>query len=55
MTVVTGVQTCALPISFPGFAELKRSLREKPRLRSLGFRPDQDAGVEDWRDGAVRS
>jgi hypothetical protein len=41
--------------TFPGFAELKRSLREKPRLRSLGFRPEEDAGVEDWRGGAVRS
>ena len=41
--------------TFPGFAELKRSLREKPRLRSLGFRPEEDAAVEDWRGGAVRS
>jgi 2-hydroxychromene-2-carboxylate isomerase len=43
--------------SFPGFAELKRSLREKPRLRSLGWSPEAapDAAVEDWRGGAVRS
>jgi 2-hydroxychromene-2-carboxylate isomerase len=41
--------------TFPGFAELKRSLREKPRLRSLGFRPEEDPAVEDWRGGAVRS
>lgn len=25
--------------SFPGFAELKRSLRERPQLRSLGVAP----------------
>ena len=41
--------------TFPGFAELKRSLREKPRLRSLGWRPDDAGALEDWRSGAVRS
>jgi hypothetical protein len=25
--------------SFPGFAELKRSVRERPRLRSFGVEP----------------
>jgi hypothetical protein len=41
--------------TFPGFAELKRSLREKPRLRSLGWRPGDAGALEDWRSGAVRS
>jgi hypothetical protein len=41
--------------TFPGFAELKRSLREKPRLRSLGWRPEEVGAVEDWAGGAVRS
>lgn len=31
--------------SFPGFAELKRSLREKPQLASFGVASDE-AGVE---------
>ena len=29
--------------SFPGFAELKRSLREQPQLRAFGVDPDQVA------------
>lgn len=37
---------------FPGFAELKRSLRERPQLRALGT---DDAGVvEDWHGGSRR-
>lgn len=44
--------------SFPGFAELKRSLRERPQLRSFGFDPDQTdarAGIEeDWHGGSRR-
>ncbi len=39
---------------FPGFAELKRSLRETPQLRSLGI---EDGGVghqEDWHGGSRR-
>ncbi|MDN4171781.1 DsbA family protein [Nocardioides sp. SOB77] len=40
--------------SFPGFAELKRSLRERPQLRSFGVEPD-GAGVEDdWHAGSRR-
>jgi hypothetical protein len=40
--------------SFPGFAELKRSLRERPQLRSFGVEPG-DAGVqEDWHGGSRR-
>jgi hypothetical protein len=44
--------------SFPGFAELKRSLRERPQLRSFGFDPARagsDAGIEeDWHGGSRR-
>ena len=40
--------------SFPGFAELKRSLRELPQLRGLGV-DDGDVGVEqDWHGGSRR-
>ena len=39
---------------FPGFAELKRSLRERPQLRALGVTED-DAGMqEDWHGGSRR-
>jgi 2-hydroxychromene-2-carboxylate isomerase len=39
---------------FPGFAEMKRSLRELPQLRVLGVEPGE-AGVEqDWRAGSRR-
>jgi 2-hydroxychromene-2-carboxylate isomerase len=38
---------------FPGFAELKRSLRERPRLRALGYDPDA-AAEEDWHQGSRR-
>jgi hypothetical protein len=34
--------------SFPGFAELKRSLRERPRLRSFGVEPGTAGVEEDW-------
>ena len=42
--------------NFPGFAELNRSLRERPQLRSFGHDPtDSDAGVEeDWHAGSRR-
>lgn len=44
--------------SFPGFAELKRSLRERPQLRSFGFDPDRagagDGIEEDWHGGSRR-
>ena len=39
---------------FPGFAELKRSLRELPQLPALGV-PAGEAGVqEDWHGGSRR-
>jgi hypothetical protein len=45
-------------MSFPGFAELKRSLRERPQLRSFGFDPDSAAAAEsieeDWHGGSRR-
>jgi hypothetical protein len=40
---------------FPGFAELKRSLRELPQLRGLGVEEDQVGVVEDWRGGSRRT
>jgi len=36
---------------FPGFAELKRSLREPPQLRSFGFEPGAEGRAEDWQAG----
>ena len=40
---------------FPGFAELKRSLRERPQLRSCGV-DDGEAGLqEDWHGGSRRT
>lgn len=40
---------------FPGFAELKRSLRERPQLRRFGLDPGQAAGIEeDWHGGSRR-
>jgi 2-hydroxychromene-2-carboxylate isomerase len=40
--------------AFPGFAELKRSLRERPQLPALGV-PSGEAGVqEDWHGGSRR-
>jgi hypothetical protein len=39
---------------FPGFAELKRSLRERPQLASFGI-DDQSVGIEeDWHGGSRR-
>jgi hypothetical protein len=40
--------------SFPGFAELKRSLREQPQLRGLGVGEDQVGVQEDWHGGSRR-
>ena len=40
--------------SFPGFAELKRSLRERPQLPSFGVRPDEAGVQEDWHGGSRR-
>jgi 2-hydroxychromene-2-carboxylate isomerase len=39
---------------FPGFAELKRSLRERPQLPSLGVPADAVGGEEDWHGGSRR-
>jgi hypothetical protein len=41
--------------SFPGFAELKRSLRERPQLRSFGVEPGQAGVQEDWHAGSRRA
>jgi hypothetical protein len=41
--------------SFPGFAELKRSLRERPQLRSFGVDPGQAGVQEDWYAGRRRA
>jgi hypothetical protein len=38
-------------VSFPGFAELKRSLRERPHLRSFGVETGQAGVQEDWYAG----
>jgi hypothetical protein len=40
---------------FPGFAELKRSLRELPQLRGLGVEADETGAVEDWHGGSRRT
>jgi hypothetical protein len=40
--------------SFPGFAELKRSLRELPQLRGLGVEPGEVGAQEDWHGGSRR-
>lgn len=40
--------------SFPGFAELKRSLRERPQLRSFGVDSEQAGVQEDWHGGSRR-
>jgi 2-hydroxychromene-2-carboxylate isomerase len=40
--------------SFPGFAELKRSLRERPQLASFGVDPDAVGTQEDWHGGSRR-
>ena len=40
--------------SFPGFAELKRSLREQPQLPAFGVAPDAVGTQEDWHGGSRR-
>ncbi len=40
--------------AFPGFAELKRSLREMPQLAGLGLGPDAVGQQEDWHGGSRR-
>jgi hypothetical protein len=39
---------------FPGFAELKRSLRELPQLRALGVTEDEAGAQQDWHGGSRR-
>ncbi|WP_434995449.1 mycothiol-dependent nitroreductase Rv2466c family protein [Arthrobacter sp. Ld5] len=39
---------------FPGFAELKRSLRELPQLPALGVDADSAGKQEDWHGGSRR-
>ena len=39
---------------FPGFAELKRSLRELPRLPSFGVDSDEIGIQQDWHGGSRR-
>lgn len=39
---------------FPGFAELKRSLRELPQLRALGVSEDEVGVQQDWHGGSRR-
>ncbi len=40
--------------TFPGFAELKRSLREQPQLRSFGVEESEVGVAEDWHAGSRR-
>jgi 2-hydroxychromene-2-carboxylate isomerase len=39
---------------FPGFAELKRSLRERPQVPAFGVRPGEIGREEDWHGGSRR-
>ena len=39
---------------FPGFAEMKRSLRERPQLRAFGWHDGEVGKVEDWHGGSRR-
>ncbi|WP_448641506.1 mycothiol-dependent nitroreductase Rv2466c family protein [Geodermatophilus sp. URMC 63] len=39
---------------FPGFAELKRSLRERPQLPAFGVTEDEVGVQEDWHGGSRR-
>jgi hypothetical protein len=41
--------------SFPGFAEIKRSLRERPQLASFGVDSESVGQEEDWHGGSRRS
>ena len=40
--------------TFPGFAELKRSLRERPQLPAFGVRAGETGQQEDWHGGSRR-
>jgi hypothetical protein len=39
---------------FPGFAEMKRSLRERPQLASFGVDAETVGKEEDWHGGSRR-
>ena len=41
--------------AFPGFAELKRSQRERPQLRSFGVDPGTAGTAEDWHAGSRKT
>jgi len=41
--------------AFPGFAELKRSLRERPQLASFGVDTESGGIEEDWHGGSRRT
>jgi 2-hydroxychromene-2-carboxylate isomerase len=41
--------------SFPGFAEIKRSLRERPQLAGFGVDPESVGKEEDWHGGSRRT
>jgi hypothetical protein len=41
--------------AFPSFAELKRSLRERPQLRSFGVQPGAAGAEEDWHAGSRKA
>lgn len=40
--------------NFPGFSEMKRSMRELPALRVLGLADDEVGKTEDWHQGSRR-
>jgi hypothetical protein len=40
---------------FPGFAEIKRSLRERPQLAAFGVDPESVGKQEDWHAGSRRT
>jgi 2-hydroxychromene-2-carboxylate isomerase len=40
---------------FPGFAEIKRSLRERPHLVAFGVDPESAGIEEDWHGGSRRT
>ena len=40
---------------FPGFAELKRSLRERPQLLSFGVQPGTAGAEDDWHAGSRKT
>ncbi len=41
-------------VRFPGFTELKRSLRERPQLAAYGVGQGEVGVTEDWHGGSRR-